>query len=332
MAEIPEALNRVAYQWKRNQWMVDPRSYLSEFDDVEIRSPIFQLGFQGGGTTILARMVRRHPEIVSVTGNHKYWSGAGEMHTVLGLILPQILTGTTWKPPEPEHETFEPPRSWTYAVDDLIDAYRATEEDANTAVVERFRRLVRMCISRHGPEGTERFFDKSQVYTVKAGLIGEILDGCDPKFYILAMNPYVACYKSAIGRVEDMDRLSDKLTLDERLELCIQHWLNSIQAARKDVGDGLHVVRYENLVREPEKVLRGLCSFLDLDFRDRMVPGPEDDIPVGTRFPERWYPLKIGRTESYLDRLQEDLSDDQIQQLVDRIGPLARELGYEHPV
>lgn len=75
---------------------------------------------KGGGLTLLARMLRRHPQVVSVTGDHRYWSGADEMHTVFGPILPSELTGTRYKVPWPDHPVYKPPRSWTYACDELL--------------------------------------------------------------------------------------------------------------------------------------------------------------------------------------------------------------------
>jgi len=73
-----EALNLLWYLWKRNNWMLNPRSWFGRFEEAEIDRPIFLLGVQGGGLTLLSRMLRRHPQVVSVSGNHRYWSGADE--------------------------------------------------------------------------------------------------------------------------------------------------------------------------------------------------------------------------------------------------------------
>jgi len=88
-----KAANKIWYLWKRNNWMLDPRSWFGKFDDVPIERPIFLLGVQGNRLTLFSRMLRHHPRVVSVSGNHRYWSGADEMHTVLGPILAAELTG-----------------------------------------------------------------------------------------------------------------------------------------------------------------------------------------------------------------------------------------------
>lgn len=53
--------------------------------------PVFLLGNQGGGLTIISRILRRIPNVVSSTGNSNYWSGADEMNSVFGSLLPNEL-------------------------------------------------------------------------------------------------------------------------------------------------------------------------------------------------------------------------------------------------
>lgn len=326
-----DIVNALVYQIRRNRWLLDPRAYFSSFDHVPLHSPIFLLGFQGGGTTLVSRMIRRNQRVVSVTGNHGYWSGAGEMHTVLGPILPQELTGTAWKPPQEDHR-LDPPRSWSYATDELLPSYRGRARDATPELADEFKRLLRMSIARHAKDtNAARFTDKSQVYTVKAGLIDELLEGHDPRFVLLLMNPYVACFKSAKGKAADMDRYAEFLSLRERLELCAQHWENSVEAARDDVGHKLHVLRFEDLLREPEHHLRETCEHLDLEFDPSMLPHPEDSMPLGSRFRDRWYPLEPSRPKRYLDQLQEETGDEGAEIIHSRCGDLARKFGYERP-
>ena len=73
------------YIYKRNNWIVDPRWLRSDCfqEEFSLNSPVFLLGTQGGGLTLVSRMLRRNREVVSVTGNNGYWSGADEMQAVL---------------------------------------------------------------------------------------------------------------------------------------------------------------------------------------------------------------------------------------------------------
>jgi len=323
-----EALNLLWYLWRRNNWMLDPRSWFGKFEGVAIDRPIFLLGVQGGGLTLLSRMLRRHPQVVSVSGNHRYWSGADEMHTVLGPILPAELTGARYKVPWPDHPVFKPPRSWTYACDELLPYYRKTAKDATPELKQAFERVIRMCIARHAPDKTNaRFVDKSQVYTVRVSLIRELLKGYKPKFVLVVNNPWAACYRAALGKARDMERLKGKLSFKERLEICAQHWANSIRCALEDRREDMLVVRFEDLLQEPEKTLRQICEHVELEFCEDMVPAPHHKIPFGSRFRDRWYPLDPKRALHYI----EEASPEELEIISARCSSLAKELDYRVP-
>jgi hypothetical protein len=328
---LPEGglLNALAYRIRRDGWLLDPRNHVGSFDSVPVDRPIFLLGFQGGGTTLVSRILRRNRRAVSVTGNHEYWSGAGEMHTVLGPTLPQELTGTVWKPLAPDHR-LDPPRSWSYATDELLPHYRETAADASRELAKELKRVLRMCLARQAKDTeTARFTDKSQVYTVRAGLLDALLDGHDPRFVLLLMNPYIACYKSAKGKAADMERYKSFLSLEERLELCAQHWTNSVEAALEDVSHKLHIVRFEDVLREPAEEVQQVCDHVDLEFDPDMLPQAHHELPLGSRFRDRWYPLEPDRPMNYLDELWDSMGVEGIEIIRSRCGKYAEKFGYE---
>ena len=323
--DAKEALNLAWYLWKRNNWMLDLRLYIERFKHIPIDSPIFLLGVQGGGLTLLSRMLRRHPDVVSVTGNHLYWSGADEMHTVFGTILPPELTGTRYKAPLPEHPVFKPPRSWTYACDELLPYYRKTVKDASSVAKKRLERVIQYCIGRYGNSQRVRFIDKSQVYTVRASFLREILKEYNPRFVLVVNNPYAACYRAAMGKAGDMNRLRHKLSFQERLRICAEHWSNSYQCALEDKDEDMFILRFEDLLQEPERLLKQICRHLDLEFINDMLPAPHHKIPFGSRFRDRWYPLDLDRTLYYIRKA----TSEELRIIYERCGPLAREFGYE---
>lgn len=49
--KLVEALNLLWYVWRRNNWMLDPRSWFGRFEEARIDRPIFLLGVQGEGVT-----------------------------------------------------------------------------------------------------------------------------------------------------------------------------------------------------------------------------------------------------------------------------------------
>lgn len=312
--------------------MLDPRTYFSPLDHVEIDRPIFLLGFQGGGTTLVSRVIRHHPQVVSVTGNSRYWAGADEMHTVLAPILPSELSGTVLRVPRKDHPILTPPRSWSYATNELFPYYRKTSADASPTLKKELQHAIRLALVQHASDVRHpRFTDKSQVYTVRLGLIRELLKEHSPRFVLLAVNPYVACYKAAGGKAADMKRYASDLSLLERLELCAQHWRNSIAAALDDSGPDLHILRLEDFLSDPERHTRQLCAFSELSFSSWMLPRRGDRVPFGSRFADRWYPIRPSRITGYLERLQEELGTQGYEIIDHYCGDLATSLGYAAP-
>jgi len=91
MSRILSWANYLYYYWRRNNWFLYPRRFFDDYQDIEIDRPIFLVGNQGDGLTLVARMLRRHESVLSITGNHRYWSGADEMQNVMRCRLPRSL-------------------------------------------------------------------------------------------------------------------------------------------------------------------------------------------------------------------------------------------------
>lgn len=311
--------------------MLDPRRFVLDYADVPIRKPIFFLGNQGGGLTLIGRMIRRNPSVVSIAGDHTYWSGPDEMQRVMELRLPKSLklARLNYKV-EVEHDTLTAPRSWSYAADGLIDSYRKTKDDLTLEDTAKFRYLIREALHRYG-KGRDgaRFFDKSQVYTVKLGLLNAIIEDTDPHYVLVTRNPYVACYRAAQGKAIDMERYASFMSLEERVDLCAQHWTNAVRCAVEDGKSVKHftTIRFEDILEDPEGEVRGLCDFLDLEFSQEMLPQAHHTIPLGSRFPDRWYPLVTDVNARYLDKIPSNM----LEIIDERCGELARNFDYRMP-
>jgi hypothetical protein len=89
-------------------------------------------------------------------------------------------------------------------------------------------------------------------------------------------------------------------------------------------------VLYEDLVDDPENVVRRLCGFVDLPWDRRMLRYQEraDDVIGATRFPEAHRRLRLPPTTGLRDwRRQMDPHD--VARFEAIAGPLLSELGYE---
>lgn len=336
MRTIYKKLNKIYYIWKRNNWLMDPRTYFGNYENIPIDRPILLLGVQCGGLTLVSRMLRRHPSVVSVTGNYHYWSGADEMHTVLGPILPPELTGIKYKVPNPEHPIFDPPRSWTYACDELLPFYRKTAKDATPQLKRKFQRIIHIIIGKYAVDKNHaRFTDKSQVNTVRVSLIHEVLKEYNPKFILVVMNPYALCYKAADGAAGDMRRFKKEIPLGRRLEICAQHWANSIKCALEDSEKNKNidmlVIRFEDILSDLIRNMKKICEFVKLDFNKDIIPQPHHKIPFGSRGshfwpPLKWYPL-IDMNQRYLDKIK----NKEVEIISRYCKDLALNLGYKAP-
>lgn len=321
-------MNKIVYLWKRNNWMLDPRSYSARYTNTVIDRPVFLLGNQGDGLTLLSRMLRRNPQVISVTGNSEYWAGADEMQNVYEPLLPAELSGIRFK--APKHSRYRPPRSWSYACDELFDVYRNSEEDATEYLKSKLKNVIGLALSRHGKKIPKpRFVDKSQVYTLKLSFIAALLREHEPYFVHVTRDPYATCYRAAIGHAADMKRYAKFMDFDERMEICIQHWLNmarSIEDDREKV-DTLMRVKFEDLLTFPERVLKDICRFIEIEFMADMIPQSHHRLPRGIRFPKGWYPLVTNINEKYLTKI----SPEYVELVYERCHELAELQGYDRP-
>ncbi|MFC2165107.1 sulfotransferase [Acidobacteriota bacterium] len=321
-------VNGFIYVWKRNNWMLDPRSYSGRYRHSKIDRPVFLLGTQGGGLTLLSRMLRRNPDVVSVTGNSKYWAGADEMQNVYEPLLPAELSGIRLR--APKHSRYTPPRSWSYACDELIDVYRKSEHDVTDELRLKLSNVIGIALNRYGKKiENPRFLDKSQVFTVKLAFISELLKDHKPNFIHVTRNPYATCYRAAIGHAADMKRYAKFMDLDERMEICVQHWFNMARCVEEDREkvDNFMRVKFEDLLAFPERVLKVICRFIEIEFMDDMVPQAHHRLPRGIRFPKGWYPLVTNINEKYLTKIPPKY----VELVYEKCHELAEMQGYFRP-
>jgi hypothetical protein len=320
-----EYLNYGYYILRRNSWMVDPRFYAKRFIDQEIEGPVFFLGTHGGGLTLVSRMIRRHERIVSVTGNNNYWSGADEMQVVFGPTLPFELSGIKHHLPKDNFHNGH--TSWVYASKPLLEKYRNTEKDADLKNEKCLKGIIRYCLFRFGEkESNNIFVDKSQVLSVKLSFINELLRECNPKFVLVTRNPYASCYRAPV-KSEGIRRLEGNFSRKELLEYASQHWGNTMSIALEDgrnMGNFV-TVKFEDVLSRPREKIKKISRFIGIKFTDRMIPSEDDRVPFGSKYRDRWYPLREGVNKKYYRKIGRMDAD-----IIERhCFPVAEELGYE---
>ena len=125
-------------------------------------------------------------------------------------------------------------------------------------------------------------------------------------------------------------------------------WSEAIGNARTQARDLAHYseVRYEALVAEPEKILRGICAGLELDFDPAMLAyhrtaadrldelkrpfGPKDRTPKDMEtFMAIHDRAKTPPDESRIGRWRTEMSAEDLRRYETIAGPMLRALGYE---
>jgi hypothetical protein len=327
LAVVRRERQRLRYRWNLRSLRYDP-------DDLRLDRPIFFLGTQGGGGTILARCLQRHPKTVYASGNSDFWAAPNEIHNCSQLQhdVPEALRhrsyhfGTVDDRME-RHPRYGYQRSWLYAIDEFLPRYRKGADDVDDETTRAFRRVLKKIILAYAHDPRDcRLVDQSQLYTILVPYIARMLADSDPRFVLVSRNPYAICsravrkeYTAARGGYIESDRAA-------RIACAVEHWSNSFRLALEASREvPMLTVRYEDFLDDPERVVRGICAFAELEFTSDLVPAEGQRVPLGSVEPEKWYPLKRGENARYL----EDLDRDLVDALHRRAGDLFEVLGYE---
>ncbi len=118
------------------------------------------------------------------------------------------------------------------------------------------------------------------------------------------------------------------MSLSQRVEICAEHYANSMRAVLEDSHElqiDLHRLPFELLLAEPRRSLRRVCQSVGLDFRPDMLPAAGQRLPLGTRFGDRWYPLRSDVNRPYAARLDAET----IETVNRHCGDLVQRLGYQ---
>jgi hypothetical protein len=306
----------------RDRWRFSPRRFGTAVDDVPIDRPIFLLGTQGSGATLIGRCLRRNPTVVTVSGGWENWTGTDELGIVRNRMarLPRALWGSSLRS-DIADGTFGDGHSGVFASDELLPAYRATADDADIDQAARFRRLIREHLAVFAPNPMRaRFLDKTHAYTVKLPYLAAVLEGTRPLFVLVSRNPYGSCPWMLERKPPSFRRT---LGYEEKLDIVARHWANAHRLVLEDaaeVGD-VAVVRFEDFLDDPETTVVALTSYLGLDYAPGMVPAPGQQLPRAALPSDRkWYPLYSDDRLEQTTAGQRAIVDEHCRDLAARFG------------
>jgi hypothetical protein len=313
------------------------RSLYVSLEDIEIDRPIFIVGVQGAGLTLLSRMIHRNRSIVTIGGGRAFWTGNNEMdkHCVRELPDAWTLTSPGFQSPtfknhaaesEREHEVFGFERCWVYATDEMVDRYRKTADDYTPSIASIAKRRIRESIRAYADDPQRaRFLDMSQTFSLKLPLLLEVFP--DAKIVVQTRNPYAMCWREATSG--GYGYWKQKPPLKRRLELAAEHWGNTYRTLARDLqttGAQHVVVRFEDLLERSEEELKRVTNVAEVAYHEDMVPRAHHTLPLGSGETFKWHPIRTNANEKY----EKELTRDARSIIEDELGNIAGKFGYEN--
>jgi hypothetical protein len=236
---------------------------------------VFLAGLHRSGTTLLGRLIAAHPEVSGFSGT----GAPAEEGQHLQTVYPPA---TAWGGPG----------SFGFSPEAYFTEAQASPEQAQQLFAEW---------SPYWDLSRPVLVEKSPPNLLKTRYLQALFPRSS--FVVVLRHPIAASMATV------------KFRPTRRLGRMIAHWLRCYETfeADKPQLERVHVVRYEDLVREPEPVLRGVFDFLGLD----PVP-PSEPVEAGAdeRYFAQWQALKRDpRMRAYLD-----LSELRYQRRAGRFG------------
>lgn len=312
------AIRLIGYYYRRFSWI-----FYIPFAKSDLPSKVvFFIGNQGDGLSFVSRLIRRNKNVVSITGNHKYWTGADEMCTVMEPYLPYELRLPGILTKEISQSELSAPRSWSYGANEFFESYISDAGSYSKEIERKFLRAINTSLRRFGVNKV--FVDKSQVYSLKMKLIQKIL-GKRVYFVHITRNPYVSIFRAANGKAGDLKRYKQLRSIGELEDLAIQHFVNTTSRILNDIPevDNYLRLKFEDVLLRPEEKTKQICDFLGLEFETDQLPQENQPMPFFTKYRERWFPINPKVNEKYLEKIDSELYnkiDKKAKELIQKLG------------
>lgn len=217
--------------------------------------PVFVIGRQHSGNTMLATLLGQHPDVYAFTGEgtfFEHWDTISKSPRTAYRVIQEIEGGRTMK--------------------DVADLEDLISGDSQHPLVQFFRKEIgleqaALELYRHGKQriteasGAKRWAQKATSY---AFYVEDILKSLPTsRLIFLLRNPL------------DLGASLKRRGNWARVLRMMWGWNRGVRIMHQWKGDGrVLLLRYEDLVRKPEPLLRKVCSFAGLSFNEALLEVP----------------------------------------------------------
>jgi tetratricopeptide (TPR) repeat protein len=195
-------------------------------------TPIFLVGFPRSGTTLMDQILDSHSRLQVM-----------EEQPVLSGAIEEI------------NRNFSGPLEYPEAVFSLEDAHIRGIRESYLHAVDRF--IVR-------EEGSV-LVDKMPLNIIHTGLIHRLFPGA--KIILAVRHPYDVCLSNFMQDYQLNDAMANFMTLEDAAVL-YDRVMSLWQQYERNLQLDFHMIRYEDLVEEPEEQQRKLFGFLGLELEE----------------------------------------------------------------
>jgi hypothetical protein len=238
----------------------------------KVEKPIFVLGTGRSGTTILGKVLSMHPYVLFLNEPKALWHVIYPHEDVIGSYSREFAQ------------------------------YRLDEKDVTPAVMQTAHRLYGYCLAL---TGSQRILDKYPEMIFRVPFIQSIFP--DAKFIFLVRNGWDTIHsisnwsqhEGEQARVEshdwwgvdrrkwnilvrdivaEDDKLSEKkneiIHFKNQQDMAAVEWMVTLREGQKLLDSSsyqVHQTKYENLVNDPEKILKNLLMFCELPEDDKFI-------------------------------------------------------------
>jgi hypothetical protein len=230
---------------------------------VEGHQLVFLAGLHRSGTTLLARLLAAHPEISGFSGTGVPADEGQHLQSVY-----------------PPAKVYGGPGRFGFAAEShLTEASPLASEESARRLIEEW--------SPHWDLSRALLLEKSPPNLLKTRFLQALFPGS--RFVVIVRHPIPVSIPTARWRGT------------RRYDRMFEHWLrcHALFEGDRERLERVHVLTYEQLVRDPEEVLHGIFEFLDLE---PIAPSEPVEGGANEKYFRQWQDLKRDlRMRVYLD-------------------------------